>query len=257
MGLTRLRCNQLADRQKGTGSSEGRAVHVPLLAFGLRLLAANRVIPVFSGSGGFYFLGLDVGTSGAVPSLSRWPAKPTTLVASGARFVAMNNHQVIRPLGHWATGPLGHWATGPLGRFAFLALTSPFLGCGPLESSPIRGAVAGIPSLPLEASPNPIELGRLKPGVVGRSQLILRNPSSEPISIVRVETSCPCLRAEPIPLPVAPGMEAMLRFVFDSTGEPEFRGELEVEVGGFGPSGRQVFQSHLRVSVADQPREDL
>ena len=111
--------------------------------------------------------------------------------------------------------------------------------------------------LTLEASPNPIELGRLKPGVVGRSRLILRNPGSEPISIVRVETSCPCLRAEPTPLDVGPGMEATLRLVFDAAGEPEFRGDLEVEVGGFGPSGGQVFQSRLRVSVADQPREAM
>ena len=111
--------------------------------------------------------------------------------------------------------------------------------------------------LPLKASPNPIELGRLKPGVAGRSQLILRNLGFEPISVVRVETSCPCLRAEPIPLDVNPGMEATLILVVDHAGEPEFRGDLEVEVGGFGLSGGQVFQSRLRVSVADQPREEI
>jgi hypothetical protein len=79
----------------------------------------------------------------------------------------------------------------------------------------------------------------------------LFNDGDVAILIDRVEASCACVTAGPLPLRVAPGSGAALTLRFDSSKEPTFRGTLGVEVVGRSADGRVRLTTNVRVSVLD------
>lgn len=143
-----------------------------------------------------------------------------------------------------------------LGIAAFLVLGAAVPiglgGCAPAApgaSSP--AAAAGAPAQVLSVSPDPIDLGTLSPGQMGRAELRVANAGTDPRSVERVETSCPCVSAGPVPLAVAAGGEGRLTVVFDAAEEPNFRGNLAVELRGLDASGAELFRTKVNVGVSD------
>ena len=106
----------------------------------------------------------------------------------------------------------------------------------------------------LIVGPDPIQLGMLAPGRSARVAVTVRNPGVDPVVISRVETSCPCVRATPDRLSLAPGESSEFTLTFDSTGEPEFRGRLAVEYVGRSPDGSAVVRGTVHLEVKDSTK---
>ncbi|HWE39480.1 MAG TPA: DUF1573 domain-containing protein [Isosphaeraceae bacterium] len=104
-------------------------------------------------------------------------------------------------------------------------------------------------------APESLPLGTLAPGESARGILTLRNRRSEPLTVARVETTCPCIRLAPVPVTVAPNGEAMLRVEYDPSDQPDFRGELGVEVKGLDEVGQLIFETRVLVEVASRHTE--
>jgi len=103
--------------------------------------------------------------------------------------------------------------------------------------------------LSLIAEPSTIELGRLKPGQNASRAISLRNRGSAPVTIERIETSCPCISAKAAPSHVRSGESALLTVNFDASEDPQFRGRLAVECIGLSSSGEPVFRCRVDLSV--------
>jgi Protein of unknown function (DUF1573) len=106
---------------------------------------------------------------------------------------------------------------------------------------------------PLEVTPDPISLGTLEPGRSAVAKLTLRNSTSHPVLVSRVQTSCHCLNVAGQPTHIGSGQVADLTVKFDPTDDPDFRGGLSVDVLGHDPTGELVFQTRVRLEVRVQP----
>lgn len=142
-------------------------------------------------------------------------------------------------------------------QLQYLAWALPALGpiaCTPTDASP-RTLQAPPPSqsAPLIVSPEALSLGTLAPGESGRGTLTLRNRRSEPMTVARVATTCPCIRLAPLPLTVAPNGEATLQIEFDPSDQPDFRGALGVEIQGLDAGGQTLFKTKVLLQVASPP----
>ncbi|MBX6314538.1 MAG: DUF1573 domain-containing protein, partial [Isosphaeraceae bacterium] len=114
-------------------------------------------------------------------------------------------------------------------------------------SEPATPAAHGTP---LQVHPAPLSLGVLKPGQAAQASLTLRNPCPEPLTVERIETSCPCIRVAPQqPVRIEPGRAAVLGVSFDPSGEPDFRGGLSVDVTGYGASEAVLFRNRVLLTV--------
>lgn len=126
-------------------------------------------------------------------------------------------------------------------------------GCDSPRSAPPQfdSSAASAPSLIV--SPDPIALGTLAPGESARSTVTLRNPTSEAVSVERIETSCPCILVSPTSIVVGSGESSALTIEFDPTDEPEFRGGLSVNVVGKEATGRVALRGRVEVEVRRSP----
>ncbi len=77
----------------------------------------------------------------------------------------------------------------------------------------------------------------------------MRNTGSDSAAVVRIETSCPCLRVRPGRVLVGPGESAALTLTFDPTHDPGFRGCLSVSVEGYSAAGNTVFRMRVDLEV--------
>jgi Protein of unknown function (DUF1573) len=98
-------------------------------------------------------------------------------------------------------------------------------------------------------SPDPIELGVIAPGQTAGHPLSVRNPLSERVVIERIETSCPCIGAQELPIPVEPNQEKELEISFDPSEARDFRGSLSVDVTAHLSDGRVAFRTKVRLKV--------
>lgn len=121
---------------------------------------------------------------------------------------------------------------------------------------PSKSGSSAIAAPRLIVSPDPIALGILAPGRSAQPVATLRNPYPEAIAVARVETSCPCLRASVTPSRIGPEGSGTLALVFDPSTEPEFRGELAIEVIGYAKGGRDVLRTKVRLEVRSGAAED-
>ena len=116
--------------------------------------------------------------------------------------------------------------------------------------------LAETPSFPLSIRPDPLSLGTLRPGVSAKGMLTLRNSGAEPITVERIDTSCPCVTLSPIPLVVPSNASATLTVAYDANDDPRFRGGLEVDVIGRSEAGKELFKTVIRLSVLDETGGD-
>lgn len=97
--------------------------------------------------------------------------------------------------------------------------------------------------------PDPIAFGALKPGQHAAIKVTVRNPLSESATIQRVETSCPCIHLAPLPICIPPGQDAELTVCYDPDDEPNFRGDLSVNIKGFDRSGNCILLVNSTINV--------
>jgi len=107
----------------------------------------------------------------------------------------------------------------------------------------------GVAVLPLEASPNPMLMGKVAAGHSATATILLCNRGADVITVQRVDTSCPCLMVGPAPGKIPPGQLEHLAVTFDAGQDPEFRGTLSIELTGRDPDAVIVFRAHVRVEV--------
>jgi hypothetical protein len=98
----------------------------------------------------------------------------------------------------------------------------------------------------LDCYPDPVSLGVLSSGQKSRTDFTLVNRTSQPLTIERIETSCPCLTTALASTSIGPGEKKVLSLEFDSSAEPDFHGGLSMDVTGFS-SGVMAF--HLLADV--------
>jgi len=127
------------------------------------------------------------------------------------------------------------------------ALASAFLfgSSIPNRTQPHTGLTSE--QLPLETSPDPVELG-----VVGGVEPLERsvsvtNARSDPLTLVRVESSCPCVSASGLPVRIGLGQSAVLTIRFDPSADPGFEGALSVDLAGFLTNGEIAFRTQARL----------
>jgi len=121
--------------------------------------------------------------------------------------------------------------------------------------------LSGTASEPLTPNPQPLTPSLLTPsaqtidlGIVrqaGREQetFALTNPGTEPVEITKFETSCDCLE---IVLPrrkIGPSEKALAVATLDLGKEPQFLGNLAIEVKGLASNGKTAFAIVVEVAV--------
>jgi len=105
----------------------------------------------------------------------------------------------------------------------------------------------------IAVEPASLSLGALIPGQVGRGSVTLRNNSREAAIIESVETSCECVHANASLKKIGPGATTSLAVEFDSSNEPEFRGNLSISLIGRDERGIALFQTSVSVEVQPVP----
>jgi hypothetical protein len=137
----------------------------------------------------------------------------------------------------------------------FALITISVFGCAPRpvdrrnpsSEPPVQRAVGN-----LSLSPNPVSLGRLKPGQTARTDVVLKNSGREQRDVSRIETSCPCVQLTPFSARLGPGMSTNLEVKFDPSSESNFRGSLAVRVTGIDAEGVEQFQGTVEVTVVEE-----
>jgi hypothetical protein len=101
----------------------------------------------------------------------------------------------------------------------------------------------------LGVEPSIIKLGNLVPGQDSSRVVLVRNRTSAPVTIDRLETSCPCISAKATPSRVESGGLALVTVKYDSAEDPEFTGTLAVECSGLSSSGELLFRFRVDLTV--------
>ena len=82
-----------------------------------------------------------------------------------------------------------------------------------------------------------------------RADITLINHGLQELSIDRIQTSCPCLATTPGSIRILPGESTVLAVEFDPSAEPNFHGELSVEVVGYEAHNKIAFRTHVNLEV--------
>jgi hypothetical protein len=101
----------------------------------------------------------------------------------------------------------------------------------------------------LEVFPRVLHLGSVPQGTSATSEFVVRNTSSESVSISQVESSCPCLQIGLPAEPVAPGAEVRGEATLDMSREPNFTGNLAVELRAKTGDNKPAFGMVVRAKV--------
>jgi hypothetical protein len=86
-----------------------------------------------------------------------------------------------------------------------------------------------------------LDLGSVPQGTSGRATFLLRNPSSQPIVIGRLEKSCPCLDIRLSGTAIQPGAELKGEAFLDMSREPSFTGNLAIDLRGKTSEDKSAF----------------
>lgn len=92
----------------------------------------------------------------------------------------------------------------------------------------------------LTADPSRIDMGNVRQGGRKQANFTLTNSGSRTIDLARTDSSCPCLTVD-VPLRIAPGEDVVGTAKLDLRDEPNFTGEVAIEIKGWTPAGEQAF----------------
>ena len=143
-----------------------------------------------------------------------------------------------------------------IGAFALLLITAvPAVVANWPWRSTGRGVDSGFATGSSIQVPASVAIGVVEPGCVGRAEIVIANPGGSAVAVERIESSCECLSVDPPSLRLGPGESRVLRVVFDSSREPDFVGELGIDVTARVASGTISFRTMVDVEV-ESPRTD-
>src|SRR5208282_4496506 len=126
----------------------------------------------------------------------------------------------------WASAPIGCALCGYLvGRIGASARSAP--------PPQIRVTAPAQSRYPLAISPDPIAMGTISAGRPAEAGLVVHNDQSIALNLERTVTSCPCIGVSGVPVRLGPNEAKRLNVAFDPTEDPEFRGELSVDISGY------------------------
>lgn len=124
----------------------------------------------------------------------------------------------------------------------------------PIAFAPLLHLVGTYKPFPrLAVQPAIVQLGRQPQNSRKAFHLSLANAHQQPVTIRRIEASCPCLQAGAAETVVAAGKEAIVELELDLSRVPAFVGPLLVEIKGRSRSGELVFAAAVQANVA--PKE--
>ncbi|MFI5460894.1 MAG: DUF1573 domain-containing protein [Isosphaerales bacterium] len=121
---------------------------------------------------------------------------------------------------------------------------------------PLNPAGSDARQFPLEISPNPVSLGVLTAGRSVRSTVTLRNRGRQPVTVNRIEASCPCLRIHPNAFEIGAGEADALTFEFDHSAERDFQGDLAINVVGYDGVGNAAFRTRVDLHIQAETRKE-
>jgi Protein of unknown function (DUF1573) len=140
---------------------------------------------------------------------------------------------------------------------SFVCLTTLHLATSHRRAASNRSDLSAFPPratlLPLVAEPDTVDLGRLAPGQNSSRGILLVNRASAPVTVDRIETSCPCISAKSNSPLVQVGQSALLTVNYDGAEDPQFRGTLAVECTGLSSGGDPLFRIRVDLSVVSSP----
>jgi hypothetical protein len=120
-----------------------------------------------------------------------------------------------------------------------------------IASVPERPTKIHLGNVGLRASENPVAAGVLSPGEGWRGELTLENLSKSPITAERIEMSCPCLRANSLPVTIGPRDSGSIPLAFDPKNNVDFRGKLSSDLRVLDSAGLVVFRGRVELEVRD------
>lgn len=94
-----------------------------------------------------------------------------------------------------------------------------------------------------------VDLGVLPPGEKATVVVRLVNPTTQPVRVSRVLSSCKCLQIALPPHEVAGGESAEVNAVVDLSEQPNYRGNLLLSADGVSADGHRLFMLTLDVSI--------
>ena len=102
--------------------------------------------------------------------------------------------------------------------------------------------------------PASLGLGTVRVGETAEAEFRIVNRSTQSVHVARFESGCPCVGVRPPTITIPAGGEAVAEVVFDSSGEPDFRGELAVRLDAFDIDASPLFHTKVAVGVTDSNR---
>ena len=141
------------------------------------------------------------------------------------------------------------WVVLPAGAAVILTALAVVLPSRNPNPPPLNSAPVATYRLPFEIIPDSIDFGILRLGELAHAFLTLRNTQEDSVMVQRIETSCPCIGATPMPMRIGPGRTEQLNVVFNPSFDPDFEGALSVEVTGHLASGQLAFRTSVRLEI--------
>jgi len=125
-------------------------------------------------------------------------------------------------------------------RVVLLAVAGTLLlaGCG--ECAPTEAALA---------KPESFVLDSVRCGEQMRAEVLVKNRCPQSCSVVTWRTSCDCLSIEPARLALESAEATRLTCALDFSDDPDFAGDLGIQVEGLDAIGSVILAFELRVSV--------
>lgn len=105
------------------------------------------------------------------------------------------------------------------------------------------------PEYPIEVTPILLPLGEVARGGFARGSFLLSNRSAISVSVAQINTSCACVRVILPDQMIPSGQEMKGELVVNLSQEPEFAGNLTLEVVGNMPDGRPAFRMRAEAKV--------
>jgi hypothetical protein len=135
----------------------------------------------------------------------------------------------------------------PYGRPHWFGTMLSTIGCLAILPFFIRAETP--PVFPQLRAPTAIELGELPQDAGMKIPLILKNSHEEPVTVDRLDTTCPCVFADELPWLVPPGKEVQVLLHLDLRREPGFSGRLSIRCSGRTATGTSTFTLRVNVKV--------
>lgn len=92
----------------------------------------------------------------------------------------------------------------------------------------------------LDASPSRVDMGEVALGGRKQSTFSLTNPGSQAVELAKIESSCPCLIVD-VPSRIAPGEQVVGCAKLDLRDDPNFIGDVAIEIKGWTSAGKLAF----------------